>query len=323
MNHKVTSRMRQSKVLRDFVTESSIASDKLVLPIFIKEKGELEKSKWGGMERIPLSALEGYISSLVESGLKSLLLFGLPSHKDAVGSGAYSRDGVVQQAIKILRSSYPSLIIITDVCLCQYTDHGHCGFFKDGLIERGKTLELLSRVALSHAEAGANIVAPSAMADGQVKAIRAALDTSSFENVAIMSYSAKYASSLYAPFREVASSAPLYGDRSSYQMDYRNKREAVSEAEEDVREGADIVMVKPALTSLDVISELRRLLLCPIAAYQVSGEYVMIKSYCDCTGVDERTVILETLSVIRRAGADIIISYFTPRLISLLKEGMS
>lgn len=317
---RVTSRLRKSRVLRDLSCESDLDPSKFIMPVFVKEGGEIERSRWGGMERVPLSGLVGYLAPLVEIGIRHILLFGLPPSKDPSGSSAYSAQGVVQRAIRAVKESFDRLAVLTDVCLCQYTDHGHCGILEGGSISRDKTLSALSRVAVSHAEAGADIVAPSAMADGQVASIRHALDASGFDSVAIMSYSAKYSSSLYAPFREVASSSPSFGDRSAYQMDIRNRREAITEALQDIREGADVVMVKPAMTNLDVISDLRRRLLCPIAAYQVSGEYAMIRAYCDSTGASEARVVLEMLRSIRRAGADIIITYFAPQAIAYLRE---
>jgi porphobilinogen synthase len=319
----MTSRLRKSRVLRDLSCESSLNPNKLIMPIFVKEEGEIESSRWGGMEKVPISHLVRYLAPLVDAGVRSILLFGIPMLKDPLGSLAYDSKGVVQRAIRVIKENFANLAVLTDVCLCQYTDHGHCGILEGNSISKIKTLATLSKIAVSHAEAGADIVAPSAMADGQVASIRQALDESGFENVAIMSYSAKYSSSLYAPFREVASSSPSFGDRSAYQMDIRNRREAVIEALEDLREGADVIMVKPAITNLDVISELRNKLLCPIAAYQVSGEYAMIRAYCEGAKVSERNVVLEMLTVIRRAGADMIITYFTPQAISYIKEAQS
>lgn len=322
MGIRITSRLRKSRVLRDLSCESYLDPRKFIMPVFVKEGGEVERSRWGGLERVPISGLVSYLDSLVSMGIRSVLLFALPRSKDPSGSSAYSPDGVVQRALRTLKESFSELVVLTDVCLCQYTDHGHCGILEGGSISREKTLKLLSMVALSHAEAGADIVAPSAMVDGQVISIRNALDANGFGSIAIMSYSAKYSSSLYAPFREVASSSPSSGDRSSYQMDVRNRREAMAEALEDVEEGADIVMVKPAITNLDIIGELRERLLCPIAAYQVSGEYAMIRAYSESAGVPESRVVLEMLGAIRRAGADMIITYFSPKAIAYLKEDL-
>ncbi len=323
MKKTITSRLRRNKILRDLVSETALAPHNFIYPIFVKETGDIERSRWGGMEKVPLSGLVEYLSGYIASGLRSFLIFGVPSSKDSLGSHAYSGDGVVQRAIRAIKASLPPVNILTDVCLCQYTDHGHCGILEGSRIHRNKTLSILSRIAVSHAEAGADIVAPSAMADGQVSAIRSALDEGGFEDVGIMSYSAKFRSFLYSPFREVASSAPAFGDRSSYQMDFRNRREAVKEALQDIQEGADMVMVKPAMPYLDVISELRRILTCPLAAYQVSGEYVMLKEYCKSTDTDERGVFLEALTAIKRAGADIIISYYAPEVVKALREEQS
>ncbi|MEJ5292573.1 MAG: porphobilinogen synthase [Candidatus Methanosuratincola sp.] len=320
MDARITSRLRKSYVLRDLACESDLNPSKFIMPVFVKESGEIERSRWGGMEKVPLKALVSYLEPLADAGIRSVLMFGLPCSKDPSGSSAYAAEGVVQQAIRAAKGSFPEIAVLTDVCLCQYTDHGHCGILEGESISREKTLSALSKIAVSHAEAGADVVAPSAMADGQVASIRAALDASGYDSVAIMSYSAKYCSSLYAPFRDVASSAPSFGDRSAYQMDIRNRREAIAEALEDIREGADIVMVKPAITNLDVIRDLRKRLLCPIAAYQVSGEYAMIKVYSDAAGVSEARVVLEMLRSIRRAGADMIITYFAPQTIAYLRE---
>ena len=315
------SRLRTTPTLRDLVAETNIRKSGLIFPFFVKDAGEVEEPHGKGVARVPLERLIGWLSPIQELGLESVLIFGIPNGKDCAGSEAYSEDGTVQKAVKILRREYPSLNIVTDVCLCQYTDHGHCGILEGNRIDREKTLEALARVAVSHAQAGSDIVAPSAMADGQVAAIRAGLDGAGFVDTAVMSYSTKYASSLYAPFRDAAASAPAFGDRSAHQMDFRNRREGVLEAELDVEEGADILMVKPALPCLDIISDLKAKINRPIAAYQVSGEYVMIKSYCKCTGTDESRLIVETTMAIRRAGADIVISYFTPELLGLFKEG--
>ena len=246
------------------------------------------------------------------TGLKipAVLLFGLPKHKDSSGSQAYATDGIVQQAVRAIKKSAPQLVVATDVCLCQYTDHGHCGVIRNRTVENDETLELLSRIAISHAEAGADIVGPSAMMDGQVQAIRQALDGRGFQETAIMAYSAKFASAFYGPFREAAESSPLWGDRRSYQMDPPNRREAMREIEMDIREGADIVMVKPALSYLDIIRDVRNRFRHPLAAYNVSGEYAMIKAAGQNGWLDDKQVALETLTAIKRAGANVIITYF-------------
>ncbi|MEN3006741.1 MAG: porphobilinogen synthase [Candidatus Methanosuratincola petrocarbonis] len=316
----LSSRLRKSPILRDLSCETDLNIKRLMMPIFVKDGGYLDRSRWPGMDRVPVDGVASYLSPLVDIGLRSFLIFGIPRTKDALGSSAHAPDGVVQRAVRAIKDSFQSVAVFTDVCLCQYTDHGHCGLLERGSISLERTLEALSKIALSHAQAGADAVSPSAMADGQVSSIRKALDESGFEKVAIMSYSAKYASSLYAPFREVASSAPSFGDRESYQMDIRNRREALAEALADINEGADIVMVKPAITNLDVISDLRERLLCPIAAYQVSGEYVMMKAYSEITGVSEGRLVMEMLHSIHRAGAGIIITYSAPEAIRFLRS---
>lgn len=320
MPAKITSRLRKSSILRDLSCETELNPKKFIMPVFVKDGGGREQSRYPGMDRIPVGELVSYLSPLVDLGVRSFLVFGIPGIKDHKGSSAYDPNGVVQRAVRAIRESFQSIAIFTDVCLCQYTDHGHCGLLEKGSISMRKTVESLSRIAVSHAQAGADVVSPSAMADGQVFYIRRALDDSGFDKVAIMSYSAKYASLLYAPFREVASSAPSFGDRSTYQMDVRNRREAIAEALADVNEGSDIVMVKPAITNLDVISDLREMLLSPIAAYQVSGECAMIRTYAESTGISETALAIETLRSMVRAGAGIIITYFAPQAISFLRS---
>lgn len=318
MGSILPSRLRAKENLRNMVSETALSRNGLVWPFFVKAEGRPEEVHGKGITRVPLGEVEAFVEPLYELGLKSALLFGVPQRKDGAGSGAF--DGPVQSAIARLKRCFPGLNVITDVCLCQYTDHGHCGVVEDGRINRGKTLEALSKVAVSHAEAGADVVAPSAMADGQVGALRRALDAAGFEGTCIMAYSAKYASTLYAPFREAAGSSPAFGDRAAYQMDFRNSREGILEGELDLAEGADILMVKPAMPYLDVIKEFRERFTRPIAAYQVSGEYVMIKEYCRATGTDETKVALEMLTCIRRAGAKIIMSYFVPEILKTLER---
>jgi len=313
-------RLRRSRVIRDMVAETSVAPANLVFPFFVKRGGAAEDVLSPGIRRIPLPSLADTVGSLYEKGLRSVILFGIPDRKDVLGSEAYARDGVVQESVRALKAHFPDLIVATDVCLCQYTDHGHCRIIRGQRYDEAGTLEALSRIAVSHAEAGADVVAPSAMADNQVAAVRGALDREGFTETLIMSYSVKYASALYAPFREAAGSAPGFGDRSAYQMDFRNRREALAEASLDVEQGADIVMVKPALHYLDVVSEVKRHINRPVAAFHVSGEYAMAKLYARYAGLDERRVALEAIFSIRRAGADIIISYFTPQLLDWLKE---
>jgi porphobilinogen synthase len=249
------------------------------------------------------------VESLITLGVSAVLLFGIPEAKDGLATGAYADDGIVQQAVRELRRLHPSLVIMTDVCLCGYTDHGHCGVVRGGEVDNDATLELLARTAASHAAAGADVVAPSAMMDGQVAAIRGALDAGGFTDVAVMAYTAKHASAFYGPFREAAGSAPQFGDRRSYQMDPANIREAIREIELDVKEGADVIMIKPALAYLDVIRAAREATSLPVAAYWVSGEYAMVKAAAANGWIDERHAVLEVLTAIRRAGADIILTY--------------
>lgn len=273
-----------------------------------------------GIYRLPLSDLEDEISTVTDLKIPAILVFGLPGHKDATGTEAYQNNGIVQQAVRAVKKLAPQLVVATDVCLCQYTDHGHCGIIENGTVANDQTLGILSRVAVSHAEAGADIVGPSAMMDGQVRAIRAALDERDFTDTSIMSYSAKYASAFYGPFREAAESRPIWGDRRTYQMDPPNRREAMREIAIDIKEGADIVMVKPALSYLDVISSARAEFQVPLAAYNVSGEYAMIKAAGHNGWLDDKLVALEVLTAIKRAGANIIITYFAKEVANWLRE---
>jgi porphobilinogen synthase len=250
------------------------------------------------------------VEDIVKFGIPGILIFGLPEHKDAVGSEAYADDGIVQEAVKAIKGRFPSLLVITDVCLCEYTDHGHCGIVKDGIVDNDASAELIARTALSHARAGADIVAPSDMMDGRIGAVRKALDQNGYQHISIMAYSAKYASAFYGPFREAAQSAPQFGDRRSYQMDPANAREALREVKLDIQEGADVVMVKPALSYLDIIHAVKQRFDVPLAAYNVSGEYAMIKAASANGWMDEHNAALEALTSIKRAGADIIITYF-------------
>lgn len=305
-------RLRRSGQLRKLVRETRVSTSDLVQPIFVREgeKVREEVEQMPGVYRMSIDMLVDEAKELEELGVPAILLFGIPSAKDERGSGAYSSDGIVQRAVRAVKSEVSGLVVMTDVCLCQYTSHGHCGIVANGVVLNDITLELLARTAVSHAEAGADVVAPSAMMDHQVAAIREALDNEGFSDVAIMGYSAKFASSFYGPFREAAYSAPAFGDRRSYQMDMGNTREALREIEQDIREGADIVMVKPALAYLDVIARARSRFSTPIAAYSVSGEYSLIKAAASKGWIDERALALEVLTAIKRAGADIIITYF-------------
>jgi porphobilinogen synthase len=305
-------RLRKTGVLRDMVRETELAPSHLVYPMFV-QLGRDERTAvdaMPGVERLSIShAVEeaGVVHSL---GVPAVLLFGVPVDKDAEGSGAYDDEGVVQLAVRALKEAHPELVVVTDVCLCAYTSHGHCGVvLEDGTVDNDISLELLAKTAISHARAGADAVAPSDMMDGRVGALRAQLDAEAFKDLLIIAYSAKFASAYYGPFREAADSAPAFGDRRSYQMDPANAEEAVREALLDVSEGADVVMVKPALPYLDVVRRVKEATRVPVAAYNVSGEYAMCKAAAAAGYIDERAVVLETLTAIRRAGADIVISY--------------
>jgi len=304
-------RLRRTEAIRRLVAETALSPSELVCPLFVIHgrgvKNEIESMP--GIYQFSVDLLTQEARDVAALGIKAVILFGIPESKDDVGSGAYDPDGVVQQAIHVIKESPSDLAVITDVCLCEYTSHGHCGVVADGEVDNDRTLELLARTALSHAEAGADIVAPSAMMDGRVAAIRAALDAAGHETTPIMAYSAKYASAFYGPFRDAAESAPQFGDRRSYQMDPPNAREALREVEQDIAEGADMVMVKPALAYLDVIRRVRDRFDHPLAAYNVSGEYSMVKAAAARGWLDERRTVTEILTAVKRAGADIIITY--------------
>ena len=314
-------RLRHTKGLREMLQETRIHSADLVYPLFavsgVGVKREIPSMP--GNFHLSADLLGKEAESVAALGLPAVLLFGLPQIKDAIGSGAYDQRGVVQCAIREIKRAVPELIVITDVCLCQYTDHGQCGVVVNDYVDNDKTLELLSRTALSHAEAGADIVAPSDMMDGRVAAIRRELDANSFQKTLILSYAAKYASSFYGPFREAAESTPRFGDRRSYQLDPPNARQALREVEMDVREGADMVMVKPALPYLDVIAAVRRNFNLPVAAYNVSGEFAMVKAAAQRGWLDEKACILEIVTAIKRAGADFIVTYHAKEVASWLK----
>nr|WP_309493124.1 porphobilinogen synthase [Candidatus Hecatella orcuttiae] len=316
-------RLRRTSKLRQLVRETVLTPSDLVYPLFVEEG--LEKARpiesMPGQFQLPLNRVAEEAEEVASLGIPALILFGIPKTKDDWGSSAYSPQGIVQQAIgEIKRAMGDRLVVVTDVCLCQYTSHGHCGILQGQEMVNDATLEVLEKVALSHARAGADVVAPSAMVDGQVQAIRKALDREGFENVAIMAYSAKQASSFYGPFREAAYSAPAFGDRRSYQMDYANSDEALREVELDVKEGADIVMVKPALPCLDLIHRVKTAFRMPTAAYSVSGEYSMIKAAAARGWVHEKAAVLEVLTAIKRAGADIILTYHAKEAAGWLKE---
>ena len=315
-------RLRKYESLRTLMRETRLSSSDFMYPIFVDQRLSTREEipSMPGIYRFSMSDLNKEIAEVTSLKIPAVLLFGLPNHKDSSGSQAYATDGIVQQAVRAIKKSAPQLVVATDVCLCEYTDHGHCGVIRNRTVENDETLELLSRIAISHAEAGADIVGPSAMMDGQVHAIRQGLDRRGFQETAIMAYSAKFASAFYGPFREAAESSPLWGDRRSYQMDPPNRREAMREIEMDIREGADIVMVKPALSYLDVIRDARNRFRHPLAAYNVSGEYAMIKAAGQNGWFDDKQVALETLTAIKRAGANVIITYFAKDATKCLRE---
>jgi len=293
----------------------------MIYPLFIVEGDNIKReiSSMPGQYQLSVDIAVHEASELLELGIRSVILFGIPSEKDEVGSGAYADDGIIQKAIRAIKSSTAEMLVITDVCLCEYTSHGHCGVIENNAVDNDKTLDLLAREALSHAQSGADVIAPSDMMDGRVGAIRRVLDGGGFKNIPIMAYSAKYASGFYGPFREAAESAPQFGDRRSYQMDPGNSDEAMREIEQDIREGADIVMVKPALAYLDVIRRAKDNFNIPIAAYNVSGEYSMIKAAAERGWLDSERMMMEILTSIKRAGADAIITYFAKDAARLLK----
>jgi len=317
-------RLRKSPRLREMVAEKDLSVDDLIFPVFVKEgiKRPEPIASMPGQFRHPVNGLVEEAQSLKELGIPAMVIFGVPGTKDDVASQAYDKNGVVQRAVRQVKMGVgDNLVVITDVCLCAYTGHGHCGVVKDGEIVNDATLRLLAQTAVSHAEAGADVVAPSGMVDGQVGAIRGALDRAGFTDTVIMSYAAKFASSFYGPFREATDSAPAFGDRRSYQMDPRNAEEALREVALDLEEGADIVMVKPALPYLDVLYRVKSQFGVPTAAYCVSGEYAMIKAASERGWLDERAVVLEALTSIKRAGADIILTYFAKDVARWLREG--
>jgi porphobilinogen synthase len=315
-------RLREKPLLRTLVRETRLAVDDLVYPAFvIHGRGMREPiASMPGQSRLSIDELLKEAKDVAAMGIPALLLFGLPAHKDPRGSEAYADDGIVQQAVRAVKDTVPDLLVVTDVCLCQYTSHGHCGIVENGTVRNDPSLELLARVAVSHAEAGADVVAPSDMMDGRVAAIREALDEADYAETPIMAYSAKYASAFYGPFREAAESAPQFGDRRAYQMDPANAAEAMREIALDLDEGADIIMVKPALPYLDVISRARSEFGVPLAAYSVSGEYAMIKAAGQLGWLDEELAMMEAVTAIRRAGADIVITYFAKEVARRLER---
>jgi len=315
-------RLRMNKELRAMVAETVLTADDLIYPLFVQHGRDVrdEISTMPGNFRYSMDRLVEEVKQARSLGILAVLLFGIPKQKDEVGSEAYDDDGIIQRAIRAVKDAVPDIIVITDVCLCEYTSHGHCGIVADGEIKNDPTLDLLAQMAVSHARAGADMVAPSDMMDGRVAAIRKGLDAEGFRNTPIMSYAAKYASAFYGPFREAVDSAPSFGDRRSHQMPPSNAREALLETALDIEEGADIVMVKPALAYLDIIRRVRDRFDVPVCAYSVSGEYSLIAAAAQLGWIDRNAVMMESLLSIKRAGADLIITYFAPEAVRILTE---
>ncbi len=315
-------RLRVNENMRSLVRETSLAPEDFILPLFVVEGNGIKKE----IESLPdvyhysIDMLDGVINEAVTLGIKGVILFGIPDHKDCCGSESFAEDGIVQKAIRKIKEITKDILIVTDVCMCEYTDHGHCGIIHNHDVDNDETLDYLCKIAVSHAKAGAEVIAPSDMMDGRVYRIREALDKEGFKNVSIMSYSAKYCSAYYGPFRAAANSAPSFGDRKTYQMDPANRREAIKEVLYDIEEGADIVMVKPALSYLDIVREVRDTVNLPVCVYNVSGEYAMIKAAGKMGLIDEDRIILETLTSMKRAGADIIITYHALEASKLLRK---
>jgi len=316
-------RLRTSENLRRLVGETSLAVDDLIYPVFAASGRGVCKAveSMPGIYNYSIDNLLKELAQVEALGIRAILVFGLPARKDEFGSEAYDEEGIVQQAVRAIKKEFPGLLVITDVCLCEYTSHGHCGIVKEGRVLNDPTLTLLARTALSHVRAGADMVAPSDMMDGRIAAIRRELDEAGYGEIPIMAYSAKYTSAFYGPFREAAGSAPQFGDRRSYQMDFHNSWEALLEVQLDLEEGADIVMIKPALAYLDVIRRVREKFNCPVAAYNVSGEYAMVKAAAQKGWLDERSVVMEILTAIKRSGAGLIITYHAKDAARWLKDG--
>lgn len=317
-------RLRQTQNIRDMVSETRLNKKSLIYPLFIQEgKGIKEEIKaMPNQFRYSIDKINFEIENLLKMGIKSVLLFGIPDKKDCTGTSAYIDDGIIQKALREIKRNFSEITCITDVCMCEYTDHGHCGILdKNNMVDNDKTIKILSKIAISHIESGADIVAPSDMMDGRIREIRTALDEKGFINIPIISYAIKYASAFYGPFREAADSAPAFGDRKTYQMDYRNRNEALKEALYDIQEGADIIMVKPALSYLDIIRDIKNNINLPVCAYSVSGEYSMIKIAGKNGIIDEDKIIRETTTSMYRAGTDILITYFAKEIAKFIDEG--
>ena len=315
-------RLRRSPAIRQMVRETTLSVKDFIYPIFVRHGQNIKEpiSSMPGQYHFSVDRIVQEVEEAWSLGIPSIILFGLPDKKDAVGSRSYAEDGVVQQAISAIKEKMPDMVVMAAVCLCEYTDHGHCGVIKEGQVDNDATLELLARQAVSHAKAGADFVAPSDMMDGRVAVVRQELDVNNFQDVGILSYAVKYASAFYGPFREAAESAPQFGDRSGYQMDSANAIEAIKEAVLDMEEGADMIMVKPALPYLDIVRRVREECLLPLAAYNVSGEYAMIKAADEKGWIDGTRVMMETLLSIKRAGADLILTYFAKEAAQILNE---
>ena len=316
-------RLRGGETLRKMVRETRMDKSSLIYPLFVMEGTGIQEEipSMEGQYRYSLDRLPYKLEQLEKAGVSSIMLFGIPDHKDEIGSGAYAQDGIVQKALRSAKERFPEMYYVTDVCMCEYTSHGHCGVLCGHDVDNDKTLELLAKTALSHAQAGSDMIAPSDMMDGRVAAIRKELDQGGFSNIPIMSYSVKYASAFYGPFRDAAGSAPAFGDRKSYQMDFHNRREGMKEALMDIEEGADIIMVKPAMSYLDMVSEISKAVNVPVAAYSVSGEYAMVKAAAKMGWIDEERIIGEMAVGAYRAGAQIYITYFAEEIAKMMDEG--
>lgn len=316
-------RLRGGETLRKMVRETRMDKSSLIYPLFVMEGTGIQEEipSMEGQYRYSLDRLPYKLEQLEKAGVSSIMLFGIPDHKDEIGSGAYAQDGIVQKALRSAKERFPEMYYVTDVCMCEYTSHGHCGVLCGHDVDNDKTLELLAKTALSHAQAGSDMIAPSDMMDGRVAAIRKELDQGGFSNIPIMSYAVKYASAFYGPFRDAAGSAPAFGDRKSYQMDFHNRREGMKEALMDIEEGADIIMVKPAMPYLDMVSEISKAVNVPVAAYSVSGEYAMVKAAAKMGWIDEERIIGEMAVGAYRAGAQIYITYFAEEIAKMMDEG--
>lgn len=319
-----TRRLRANENIRNMVRETRISKDALIYPMFFEEGENIleEIESMPGQYRMSIDRCDGIIKELLDAGVHSVILFGIPKHKDDVGSEAYHNHGIVQEAIRYIKKNYPDIYVIADVCMCEYTSHGHCGILKNMDVDNDITIKYLAKIALSQVEAGADMVAPSDMMDGRVSEIRKVLDEKGYQNIPIMAYSAKYASAFYGPFRVAADSAPVFGDRKSYQMDVHNVREALKEVEDDILEGADIVMVKPTMSFLDIVTKVKEITNVPVAAYSVSGEYAMVKSAAKNGFIDEEKIICEMAVSAFRAGADIYITYYAKELAKCIEKGI-